>query len=150
MRSVVMTIVAGLAAAASAVSARAYERLPTEQWTVPYADPLGKVPACEAAEVLSFIQTRFADTEASYWNSSLTITSFDRVHAIGYRTWGLDFIPRRFCTGTVVTSDGRRRQVDYSVIQEAGFSGYGWNVEWCVNGTDRSMAYAPACKMARP
>lgn len=150
MRSVVMTIVAGFAAAASMVSAQAYERLPTEQWAIPYADPLGNVPACEAPEVLSFIQSRFADNEASYWNSSLTIANFEQVHAIGYRTWGLDFIPRRFCTGRVVTSDGKRRQVDYSVIQEAGFSGYSWNVEWCVTGTDRHLAYAPYCKMARP
>lgn len=150
MRRLVTMVVAALAVAGSLGTASAYERLPTEQWTVPYGDPLAAVPACEAPEVLSFIQSRFADNEASYWNSNLTIAGIEKVHAIGYRAWGLDFIPRRFCTGVALTSDGSRRQVDYSIIQETGFAGYSWNVEWCVNGTDRHMAYAPACKMARP
>lgn len=150
VRMVMAGLAAGLAAATALAAAQGYERLPAEQWTVPYGDPLAGVPACEAPEVLSYIQQRFADNEASYWNSPLTISGIERVHAIGYRSWGLDFIPRRFCSGVALTSDGRKRQVDYSIIQEAGFAGYSWNVEWCVNGTDRGNAYAPACKMARP
>lgn len=150
MRSVLRMAVAACAVVAAVVSAQAYERLPAEQWTRPYEDPLENIPACEAPEVLSFIQTRFADNEASFWNSTLTIGVIEKVHAIGYRSWGLDFIPRRFCTGVALTSDGKRRQVDYSIVQEAGFAGYSWNVEWCVHGTDRHLAYAPACKMARP
>lgn len=150
MRKAVTMLVAGVAAMTAGAAAHAYERLPAEQWTVPYGDPLGAIPACEAPEVTSYIQQRFADNEASYWNSALTISGFERVHAIGYRAWGLDFIPRRFCTGVALTSDGRKRQVDYSIIQEDGFAGYSWNVQWCVNGTDREGAYAPGCKMARP
>jgi hypothetical protein len=150
MRKAVRMVVTGMAALAAMASAHAYERLPAEQWTVPYGDPLANVPACEAPSVLSYIQQRFADNEASYWNSPLTISAIERVHAIGYRAWGLDFIPRRFCTGVALTSDGRQRQVDYSIIQEDGFAGYSWNVQWCVNGTDREGAYAPGCKMARP
>jgi hypothetical protein len=150
MRKVVTVVAATVAVLAATASARAYERMPTEQWTVPYGDPLAHVPACEAPEVLAFIQQRFADTEANFWNSSLTIAGIEKAHATGYRPWGLDFIPRRFCTGVALTSDGHRRQLDYSVIQEDGFAGYSWNVEWCVNGTDRAWAYAPGCKMARP
>jgi hypothetical protein len=150
MRTALRTAVAGFAVLSALVSAQAYERLPAEQWTLPYSDPLGAIPACAAPEVISFIQSRFADNEASYWNSNLAISAIERVHAIGYRAWGLDFIPRRFCTGVALTTDGKHRQIDYSVIQDAGFAGYSWNVRWCVSGTDRQLAYAPDCKMARP
>ena len=61
-----------------------------------------------------------------------------------------DTIPRRFCTGTVTTSDGVRRELSYVVAEDTGIIGWGWGVRWCVVGLDRELAYAPACKMARP
>jgi len=62
----------------------------------------------------------------------------------------LDYIPRRFCTGTAILSDGVKRRIDYSVREGLGLIGVTWGVDYCVLGLDRNWAYAPACQMARP
>ncbi len=41
-------------------------------------------------------------------------------------------------------SDGKMRQVHYSIIEDGGFAGFGQGVEWCVTGLDRNWAYNPA------
>jgi hypothetical protein len=110
----------------------------------------GVVPYCEDPAVTEKIAYRFAQKEREYWNSALTIQTFERPREIAFRPWGESYIPRRFCTGLVVTSDGRRRDVSYVIGEDLGFVGVSWGVEWCVAGLDRNLAYAPGCKMARP
>ena len=110
----------------------------------------GIVPACQDPSVTGKIASRFAENEAEYWNSTLVIQGFDRLREIAFEPWGPDFIPRRFCAARVLTSDGRFRTVDYSIAEDLGWIGATWGVEWCVNGLDRPLAYAPNCKMAQP
>ncbi len=50
----------------------------------------------------------------------------------------------------VVTSDGLRRRIDYSIREDLGFIGAGFGTEWCVDGLDRDYSYAPQCKQAKP
>jgi hypothetical protein len=69
---------------------------------------------------------------------------------IPFRPWAEGTIPRRFCSGKVLVSDGRWRPVYYSIIEDSGMIGWKWGVEWCVVGLDRNWAYNPSCKMARP
>jgi hypothetical protein len=147
MRVLTLAVFAICAAASSAI---AYERVPAERWTRPFSASPSEIPTCDSPGVLSTLQSRFTQTESEYWASSLFIVSFERVRPIGFRPWGLDFVPRLFCSGVVTTSDGVRRQIDYSVIEDGGMIGASWGVEWCVGGLDRSLAYAPNCKMARP
>ncbi len=47
-------------------------------------------------------------------------------------------------------NDGKPRTVEYSIIEDGGFAGFGPGVEWCVVGLDRNWAYNPACRAARP
>ena len=47
-------------------------------------------------------------------------------------------------------SDNRDRLVVYQVQEDLGMTGWGSGVEWCVVGTDRDFAYAPACSALRP
>ncbi|WP_406854454.1 hypothetical protein ABEG18_18145 [Alsobacter sp. KACC 23698] len=141
---------AALLATSLASTASAEDRYPAERWTLPYSAYPANIPACADPAVLSKIQDRFSETESSYWNSSAAIVSFETVRVLGFRPWGLDYIPRLFCTGTVVVNDGRRHRIDYSVAEDLGFIGWGWGVEYCVTGFDRERAYSPACKMARP
>lgn len=47
-------------------------------------------------------------------------------------------------------SDGVRRAVHYAIIEDTGYLGVSWGVQWCVVGLDRNWAYHPACRMARP
>ncbi|WP_375463033.1 hypothetical protein [uncultured Methylobacterium sp.] len=122
---------------------------PSEERAFPFdAD----IPGCQDADVLEKVSTQFAEKEAKFWNSSLTIVAYDRIERTAWRPWGLDFYPRRFCTATATTSDGIRRKVDYSVRESLGIIGSTWGIEFCVHGLDRdlSYAYATACRMARP
>jgi hypothetical protein len=108
------------------------------------------VPACEDPAALGKIQARFSEKESRFWNSSLQIVDFERVREIALRPWAVDTIPRRFCTGTAVVSDGIKRRVNYSIIEDGGMIGGTWGVEWCVLGLDRNWAYNPHCRMALP
>jgi len=108
----------------------------------------GQMGQCERA--LGAISAQFAEKESKFWNSSLEITGFADVHEVALRPWASNSIPRRFCTAHAMLTDGRARQVHYSIIEDGGFAGFTDGVEWCVVGLDRDWAYNPACKAARP
>jgi hypothetical protein len=110
----------------------------------------GILPGCENPAVLQQISLTFAEKETKFWNSDLRILDFPRVREIAFRPWAVNAIPRRFCSGQVVVSDGRKRHVNYSIIEDGGEIGATWGVEWCVVGLDRNWAYNPGCRMARP
>lgn len=131
---------------AAARSARE-EIAPAEERDFPFdAD----IPGCQDTGVLDEVASRFAEKETQFWNSSLTITGYERIERTAWRPWGIDFIPRRYCTAVALLSDGVKRRVDYSVRESTGFIGALWGVEFCVHGLDRNMAYSPACRQARP
>ncbi|MGJ4952327.1 hypothetical protein [Bradyrhizobium sp. HKCCYLS20291] len=108
----------------------------------------GRVAPCEAA--VPTIVSRFQEKESTFWNSSLTITGIANVREIAFRPWQSDNIPRRYCTGSVMVSDGKVRTVNYSIIEDGGFAGYDQGVEFCVVGLDRNWAFNPACRAAKP
>ncbi|HZC98200.1 MAG TPA: hypothetical protein VE267_19155 [Bradyrhizobium sp.] len=112
----------------------------------------GRVAECEQA--LATISWQFREKESKFWNSSLTITGYGRIHETAFRPWQSDNIPRRYCSGDVMLSDGKQRTVHYSIIEDGGFSGvdlgFDPGVEWCVTGLDRNWAYNPGCRAARP
>ena len=110
------------------------------------------IPGCQAPEVLERLSTHFAEKERKFWNSTLTIVSYERIERTAWRPWGLDFVPRRYCSAVATTSDGVRRKVDYSVRDGLGIIGADWGIEFCVHGLDRNLAYAyaTACREARP
>ncbi|MGV7031927.1 hypothetical protein [Methylobacterium dankookense] len=139
-----------LAALQPALARSAREEIePAEEHTFPYD---ANIPGCQDPGVLEKVSDQFAEKEAKFWNSSLTIVAFDRIERTAWRPYGLDYIPRRFCSATATTSDGVRRKVDYSVRENLGIIGSTWGVEFCIHGLDRdlSYAYATACRMARP
>ena len=127
--------------------ALAREMTPAEKRVFPYD---AQIPACHDLAVLEKISSYFAEKEAKFWQSDLRIVQYDQIRPIAWRAWGLDYIPRRWCTGKVVTSDGARRQIDYSVREDLGIIGATFGVEYCVQGLDRNWAFQPACRMARP
>jgi hypothetical protein len=108
----------------------------------------GNLPPCESA--LGKVSSGFADKESTFWNSTLQITGYDRVHEIAFRPWQSDNIPRRYCAAVAMISDGKPRPVYFSIIEDGGFASIGSGVEFCVVGLDRNWAYNPACKAARP
>jgi hypothetical protein len=108
----------------------------------------GKIAPCEKA--LPTIISQFQEKESTFWNSRLAITAYGNIQETAFRPWQSDNIPRRFCSGQVMVSDGKMRPVHFSIIEDGGFAGYGQGVEWCVVGLDRNWAFNPACKAARP
>ncbi|MET3355907.1 UNVERIFIED_ORG: hypothetical protein ABID33_003833 [Xanthobacter viscosus] len=144
-------VVAGLALVSmgGASSVRAANLLELNFW-LSGPNYSGVVPACEDQQALDLIASRFAETERMYWSSALAITGFEKVREIAFRPWGPEYQPRRFCKGTVFTNDARKHAIYYSIIEDGGFIGASWGVDWCVVGLDRSYAYAPSCKMAGP
>ena len=108
----------------------------------------GRVAECERA--LPTIATQFQEKECKILKSALAITGFGRIHETAFRPWQSDNVPRRYCSGDVMLSDGKMRTVHYSIIEDGGFAGYGQGVEWCVTGLDRNWAYGPGCRAARP
>ena len=104
----------------------------------------------QCGDALHAISSQFAEKESKFWNSSLEITGFADVHEVAFRAWASQSIPRRFCAASAMLSDGRAREVHYSIIEDGGFAGLGSGVEWCVVGLDRNWANNPACKAAKP
>jgi len=139
---------AGAVIPALARSARE-EISPAEEQVFPYdAD----IPGCQDTDVLERVSKQFAEKEAKFWNSSMTIVAYDQIERTAWRPYGIDYIPRRFCSAVATTSDGVRRKVDYSVRESLGIIGSTWGVDFCVHGLDRNLAYnySSACRMARP
>lgn len=109
----------------------------------------GIIPACDDPAVLGEMTSWFNSRESRFWGP-LRALSYDRVAETGFRPWGDDFIPRRFCSGRILLNNGVYHRVDYSVRENLGLFGLTWNVNWCVSGLDRLRSYAPDCQMARP
>lgn len=110
----------------------------------------GKVPLCNDFWVTNRVQSRFAEKESQFWNSSLQISAIENIRETALRPWHYATIPRRFCQGVAMVSDGTRRPVYYWVGEDTGEVGAFWGVEFCVIGFDRNWAYNPSCKMAKP
>lgn len=108
------------------------------------------VPLCDETAPLLKIQDRFGEKEYRFWNSALKIVGFDKLHEVAFMPWASGTIPRRFCSGRVLTNDGQSRVIHYSIAEDTGMIGSTFGVEWCVVGLDRNWAYNPACRMARP
>jgi hypothetical protein len=108
------------------------------------------VPLCDESGPLSKIRSQFGTKEHRFWNSDLEIVDVLNVHEVSFRPWVPGTIPRRFCRADAVVSDGVKRPVYYSIIEDAGLIGASYGVEWCVVGLDRNWAYNPSCRMARP
>jgi hypothetical protein len=109
-----------------------------------------QLPLCNSRGVFREIASAFHDKESEYWNSDLRLESFAEPVELGYRPWGVEFIPRRFCLARAQVSDGAVRDVYYAVIHQTGTLGIAHRVDWCVTGLDRNLAFSPGCKMAGP
>jgi hypothetical protein len=146
-RTLFLALAAVLIAAASGAPAGAASWFEKNSYLIgPRFD--SQLPACDDSGPLTTIQRRFATKEGRFWNSELQITNFDRIREIAYRPWADGTIPRRFCSGRALTSDGHWRTVRYSIIEDGGMIGWSWGVQWCVVGVDRNWAYNPDCVAA--
>ena len=143
----VLVALASVASAGLASAVAARPLVPAEQRYRPFTADL---PACDDHGVLDTIISRFRQKESGYWKSALEIKQFDHMHEYGFRTTGLDYIPRRYCTARVLLNNDKLHGVVYWVGERTGIIGWTYGVEWCVQGLDRNLAFAPDCREARP
>lgn len=108
-----------------------------------------RVPLCEDSWVMWKIRDRFSQKESQFWQSNLQIAGIEHIRETAWRPWHYASIPRRFCTGYALISDGTRRPIHYSIAEDTGIIGITWGVEWCVVGLDRNWANNPICKAAK-
>lgn len=131
------------------------------------------LPQCADSLVLGKVSALFSEREGTYWQSGLQIQGFDLIRETGFRSTGLDYIPRRYCSAKAVMNDGKARSIHYSVIEDMDMTGGDalrsviasltlgivrngpsalphWNVDWCVVGLDRHYAYGLNCNAAKP
>ena len=146
-RGLATVLALGLACSGLAGAAAARDVVPAEKRFWSYD---GDLPSCDNAKVLSRVQDRFGQAESEYCNSKLEIVSFDHVRVNALRPWGLDHIPRNFCVARALLNDQTYHEVSYDIAEDQGIIGMDFGVEFCVSGLDRELAYAPACKDARP
>ena len=131
---------------------------PAEARWAPLHANFANVPVCDDPAVLSTLTGRFDQTENIYWGGVHAIAGYERVREIGFRSDGIDYIPRRYCVGRALIVDPRAppparpkaHTVVYNVGANTGILGWRWGVEWCVVGFDREHAYEPACAVLRP
>jgi hypothetical protein len=143
-----LAIALALTVAVFTLPAAASQRVgvvPAEQRIMSYGTAL---PGCADTAVLGEVTARFGSRETGFWNSTLAIRGYDKVRQTALRPWGIDFVPRRFCTARAHLSDGKARQVNYFVRETISLIGNSWEVIWCVQGLDRGRTYAPACEQA--
>ena len=110
----------------------------------------GVLPPCDYPDALVKISSRFNEKENTFWNTDLKIVIFEKIRETAFRPWAANTIPRRFCSGIVEVSDGRKHVIHYSIAEDTGMIGVTWGVHWCVVGLDRNWAHNPACQMAQP
>ena len=108
------------------------------------------MPACDYPPALDRIIANFHTKEARFWNSGLEIVGIENIRETALLPWAAQSIPRRFCSGMAVISDGVRHPIYYSIAEDTGMIGMDWGVNFCVVGLDRNWAYGPACRGARP
>jgi hypothetical protein len=108
------------------------------------------LPPCNYPAALDRIIGDFQTKEARFWNSRLQIVGIENIQQTALMPWAAQSIPRRFCSGTAVINDGARHEIFYSIAEDTGMIGIDFGVNFCVVGLDRSLAYGPACRAARP
>lgn len=146
-RAAIAAIFAATGAAAGQAGPVPEQNPPAEQRILPYQ---GQAPACADFGVLGVIAQDFSSRERNYWESPLEIVRFETVSETGFRSNGASYIPRRYCHGDALFSDGVVRHVKYNIAEALGFIGVGSGVTWCVVGLDRNYAFSPKCRAAGP
>ena len=107
-------------------------------------------PACDAPQVLSYIQKRFVWTDQKLLKRGLAIESIERAHRNPSRdVRRYQSIPRLYCHGTARMNDGHKRPIWWLIEGGMGFSSIGDNLEFCISGLDPFRVYGAWCRSVR-
>ena len=106
-------------------------------------------PECHDEKVLGIIIKRFNVAERDNWQRGFTLDEIERTReSFGQSTYESP-IPRRYCRGHALLSNGRHPTVYYLIEGGQGFAGNAFNVEYCISGLDEWNDYDGSCRAIR-
>lgn len=125
------------------------ERPPAEYRTLPFS---AKIPGCQDIRVIERITGDFYAGAQDAGLTNLLIKGVYAIKKVGWRNWGQEFVPRRFCKAEVILSDHRRKTMHYTIYQTAATLFRNWDVSYCVENLFRYKTYeeVSACATAKP
>ena len=148
-----MNFVRNLAAisGASAVAITSFI-IPVARASAALLDPLIQhktFPECHDEKVLSTIIKRFNGAEESNWQRGFTLSDIERTRErLGQSTYESP-IPRRYCGGHALLSNGKHPTLYYLIEGGQGLAGNSFNVEFCISGLDEWNDYDGSCRAIR-
>ena len=107
------------------------------------------LPECDGAGVLSRVTTKLSIAEANVVKSGDPVVSIDRIRHARTQEMSEPFFARRYCRATGYTDLGHKTTIYYLIEAKAGFAGYGYNVEACIQGRDPWRIYGAYCRSLR-
>ena len=146
----IASLVLGLALSAISLSQPRAANWFEKNFWLPGPEYFRDMPACDFRPALDRIIGNFFTKETRFWNSELKIVGIENIRETAVLAWAAQSIPRRFCSGTALISDGVKHPIYYSIGEDTGMIGMDFGVNFCVVGLDRNWAYGPACRAARP
>lgn len=136
-------------AAAMAVSALVLPSVPASAALLDLVIQHKTFPECHDDKVLKTIIKRFNYAERKTWNRGFTLDEIERTReSLGQSTYESP-IPRRYCRGHALLSNGRHPTVFYLIEGGQGFAGNSFNVEFCISGLDEWNDYDGSCRAIR-
>jgi len=110
----------------------------------------GNFAACDAPQVLTYIQKRFTWTDRMLLKRGLAIDSIERPHAIrGRNMVASSSVPRLYCHGTARMNDGHDRPIWWLIEGGMGVAGLRDNLEFCISGLDPFKVHGAWCRSVR-
>jgi len=107
-----------------------------------------KFPVCASEKVIERVIKRFNKTEEIYWeHRGLVLNTVSNPHLHSKNPFPDSTINRRYCHGDAVFENGKKRRIHYLIEEGAGFSGYTWNVEYCIHGLDPWKYHDGRCRV---
>lgn len=111
----------------------------------------GSFPACDAPQVLTYIQKRFQWTDRVLLKRGLAIDSITHAHTNRIKPeLGEEWpVGRLYCHGTAHMNDGHRRTIWWLIEEGWGFAGLRDNLEFCIDGLDPLRVHGAWCRSVR-
>jgi hypothetical protein len=112
-------------------------------------DAFKKFPECHDTKVLDKIVKRFNWAEDNTWQRGITLQTIERTRERLVQSTKISSIPRRYCRGHAILSNGKHPTVFYLIEGGQGYSGTQFNVEYCISGFDEWREFDGSCRVLR-
>lgn len=104
---------------------------------------------CSEQWVLDRIAGNFAWTERTQWRRGFVIDRIDTPRLRYQVNYGPTTIQHDHCQARALMTNGRIRNVYYTVERRQGFASIGSKVRYCIIGLDPWRVYGAACSTVR-